>query len=119
MSKDVLSGTPQTTIKDAVRILMHHHIKTLPVLNEEKHIVGIISLTDIIKHPVTRRGSGLSGVFGVKKKTVLKDIMHVPVTCVTTTTHIVELILYCQRRACTVFRSCTMTCLLGSSHRRT
>lgn len=92
MSKDVLSGTPGTTIKEAVRILMHHHIKTLPVLNEEKHIVGIISLTDIIKHPVTRRSSGLSGVFGAKKKTLLKDIMHVPVTCVTTTTHLVELI---------------------------
>ncbi|RBH55070.1 MULTISPECIES: HPP family protein [Pseudomonas] len=92
MSRDVLSGTPETTIKEAVRILMHHHIKTLPVLNEEKHIVGIISLTDIIKHPVTRRSRGLSGVFGGKKKTLLKDIMHAPVTCVTTTAHMVELI---------------------------
>jgi len=92
MSKDVLSGTAQTTIKEAVRLLMHHHIKTLPVLNEEKHIVGIVSLMDIIQHPAASRRSGLSGVFGFKKNTVLKDIMHAPVTCVTTTAHIVELI---------------------------
>ncbi|WP_412071371.1 HPP family protein [Pseudomonas sp. FEN] len=92
MSRDVLSGRPETTIKEAIRILMHHHIKTLPILNEEKHIVGIVSLTDIIKHPEATRGAGLSGVFGFKKKTLLKDIMHVPVTCVTTTAHLVELI---------------------------
>lgn len=92
MSKDVLSGRPETTIKDAVRILMHHHIKALPILSEEKHIVGIVSLTDIIKYPASSRSNGLLGMVGFKKKTLLKDIMHTPVTCVTTTAHIVELI---------------------------
>ena len=91
MSRDVLSGGPETTIKEAVRILMHHHIKTLPVLDEAKHIVGMISLVEIIKHPVATRSCGLSGVFGFKRKALLKDIMYAPVTCVTTT-HIVELI---------------------------
>lgn len=92
MSKDVLSGTPETTIKDAVRILTHHHIKTLPILNEKKHVIGIVSLADIIKYPTSHRSGGLLGNFGFKKKTLLKDIMHTPVTCVTTTAHIVELI---------------------------
>jgi len=92
MSKDVLSGSPETTIKNAVRILMHHHIKTLPILNEEKQIVGIVSFTDIIKYSASSRSNGLLGIVGFKKKRLLKDIMHAPVTCVTTTAHIVELI---------------------------
>ncbi|MNI61572.1 CBS domain protein [compost metagenome] len=77
---------------------MHHHIKTLPILNEEKHIVGIVSLTDIIKYPASSRSNGLLGMVGLKKKTLLKDIMHTPVTCVTTTAHIVELISLLSRQ---------------------
>ncbi|MEB0121593.1 HPP family protein [Pseudomonas sp. CCI1.2] len=92
MSKDVLSGTPETTIKEAIRLLMHHSIKSLPILDSKKHIVGIVSLTDIIKYPASIRNSGALGLFGFKKNISLSDIMHTSVTCVTAAAHIVELI---------------------------
>ena len=51
MSSPVISLRPQSTIEEAQLIMMDHHIRHLPVLNEaENQIVGLLSDRDILKH---------------------------------------------------------------------
>lgn len=52
MTNNLISANPNTTIKEASRIMLQNRIKKLTVLDPEddKRVIGIISLTDIAKH---------------------------------------------------------------------
>lgn len=45
------------TITDASRILAHANFHALPVIDEERNLVGILTTTDIIKHYLTQTKS--------------------------------------------------------------
>jgi IMP dehydrogenase len=49
MSKDVITADEGTTIEQAKEILHNHRIEKLPVIDEKKHIVGLITSKDILK----------------------------------------------------------------------
>lgn len=49
MSKDVITVTPLTPLQDAASLLIKHKIGGLPVLDAERHVVGVITETDIFK----------------------------------------------------------------------
>ena len=49
MSKELFACTPNDSIKDAEEVLRSHQIRRLPVLNEYRNPVGIVSLSDIIR----------------------------------------------------------------------
>ena len=49
MSKEVYACTPNDSIKDAEEALRSHQIRRLPVLNDEQKLVGIVSVSDIIR----------------------------------------------------------------------
>lgn len=49
MSRDVISVTETTTLEDAWSLLRLHKVKILPVVDQEKQVVGIISLVDYLK----------------------------------------------------------------------
>ncbi|KFX69596.1 hypothetical protein TMS3_0108725 [Pseudomonas taeanensis MS-3] len=92
MSRDVQCATPETTLKQALRMLKHHHLKTLPVLDEERQLVGIASLSDLIGHPLGAGRRTILRRLGLGRDQLLQQVMSSPVTCVDSSTHVVELI---------------------------
>jgi CBS domain-containing protein len=49
MTRNVMTVQADTTIVDAVNLMLHHHISGLPVVNETGKLVGIISEGDLIR----------------------------------------------------------------------
>jgi CBS domain-containing membrane protein len=50
MSRDVVTVGPTTSLKHAWMCLVEHRIKALPVVNENRELVGIITQTDFMKN---------------------------------------------------------------------
>jgi len=48
MSAPLIATTPQTDIRDAIRLMNERRIKKLPVV-EEGELVGLVSLTDVMR----------------------------------------------------------------------
>lgn len=49
MTKKVISVEPQTSIMDAVALLSKHGISGMPVVNQQRTLVGIVTEFDIMK----------------------------------------------------------------------
>jgi CBS domain-containing protein len=49
MQRDVVTATPETTIDDAVRLMVTHRISGLPVVDEAGNVVGIFSEGDLLR----------------------------------------------------------------------
>jgi acetoin utilization protein AcuB len=62
MSKDVITTTPDTPVEDAARLMVSHKIGGLPVVDEHKDVVGVITETDIFKAFVEMLGGGHTGL---------------------------------------------------------
>jgi acetoin utilization protein AcuB len=62
MTKNVLTVSPDTPIEEAARLMVSNKIGGLPVVDESKKVVGVITETDIFKTFVEMLGSGESGV---------------------------------------------------------
>ena len=91
MSRDLRWANPETTVKEALRLLQHHRLRVLPVLDEELQLVGIVSLVDLSDFAgraggrrLLRRGGG--------QKTPLSEVMSSPVIAVDRHCHIVDLV---------------------------
>ena len=48
MKRKVISSLPDATILAAVQIMVDNHIGTLPVVDNSAHLIGLISMQDII-----------------------------------------------------------------------
>jgi len=48
MTRDVVTITPEQTVKDAMVYMTAHHIRHLPVVENEK-VIGIITIGDVVK----------------------------------------------------------------------
>ncbi|MEH6566590.1 MAG: HPP family protein [Halopseudomonas sp.] len=91
MSRDLRWATPDTTVKEALQLLQHHHLRVLPVLDAEQKLVGIVSLVDLADFAgraggrrLLRRGGG--------QKTPLSEVMSSPVVAVDRHCHVVDLV---------------------------
>jgi CBS domain-containing protein len=49
MTRDVVTVRPETTVRDAVRLLSEHRVTSLPVLDELGNVVGIVSELDLLR----------------------------------------------------------------------
>ncbi|RLG71181.1 MAG: IMP dehydrogenase [Methanobacteriota archaeon] len=49
MTKDVITTTKDTTMKEAIKILDENKIEKLPVVDKENHLIGLITVKDIEK----------------------------------------------------------------------
>jgi CBS domain-containing protein len=49
MNPDYTSVNPDTEISELIKVLQEKHVNPIPVVDLEKNLVGIISLSDIIK----------------------------------------------------------------------
>lgn len=48
MNRDVITVTEENTVEDVIKLLLEHNISGVPVINEEKKVVGIVTEGDII-----------------------------------------------------------------------
>jgi len=62
MITDVITVTPDTTIEEASALVEKHKIGTLPVIDERKNVVGIITSTDLLRLMAQVLGFGQKGV---------------------------------------------------------
>jgi len=58
MSRDIIFGTEDEDIEDAARLMEQEQIRRLPVLDNNKNLVGIVSLGDIATQGHSRALSG-------------------------------------------------------------
>ena len=49
MSQDLITVTPNTDLDKAWKLLEKHKIKIIPVIDDEQHVQGIVSLIDFFK----------------------------------------------------------------------
>jgi CBS domain-containing protein len=59
MSKHVVVCSPEDSISDVLHLMKQHQIRRLPVLEQGRHAVGMISLSDLVRWPERpSRGEG-------------------------------------------------------------
>jgi CBS domain-containing membrane protein len=75
MSRDVQFATPGTTLEQAWQQLSGHHVKALPVLDETKRLVGIVSLSDLIGPAMAQQRFSWRALFGRRQPVRLETIM--------------------------------------------
>ncbi|MFN8376636.1 MAG: CBS domain-containing protein [Anaerolineae bacterium] len=49
MTQPVYTVTPATPVKDALRLLIEHQIKRLPVLGEDQHVLGLVGRAELMR----------------------------------------------------------------------
>jgi CBS-domain-containing membrane protein len=49
MTSDLITVTPGTPVREAARIIVDSGVKRLPVVDEENHVVGIVSRQDLLR----------------------------------------------------------------------
>lgn len=49
MTKNLITGQPGMSLEDAVEILQKHRVEKLPLVDEKGHLVGLITVKDILK----------------------------------------------------------------------
>lgn len=57
MVTDLITVTEQTPITEAIRLLMEHRISGLPVVDDDFHLVGIITEKDLLRLCHEEKGS--------------------------------------------------------------
>jgi len=102
MTKDVVTLSPETTVKDAVDLLFKLKISGLPVVDSENLVVGMFTEKEVLKTILpsyVERFEGLTRMFGDKglerrvmelEKMHVGDIMRREVICVEENAPIVE-----------------------------
>jgi CBS domain-containing membrane protein len=102
MSKDVVTLEFGTSLAEAWRLMRHHRVHALPVINRARRVIGIVSQTDFLAHsdigdPATigkrlREFIGKTGTTHSEKPEVVGQIMTPKVVTAKLDTPIVELV---------------------------
>ena len=61
MSADVVTVAPETTVSEFLELAHRREISGAPVVNEEERVLGVVSLTDVLR---TLRGDAVSALGG-------------------------------------------------------
>ena len=48
MTKEVTSTRPSCKVEEVTRVLYHHGISGLPVIDDERHVIGMVTEADIL-----------------------------------------------------------------------
>ncbi len=96
MTKTVITGTPDTTVKEAAELMLEHHVSAIPVVEANGDIVGIVSEGDLMRRVEGAENHTRSWwlslfadtqtnarAFVLERAQHLKDIMTTKVTTVT------------------------------------
>lgn len=55
MSRDILSVTPDASVERCLELFDTHHIRHLPVIRQDGHVVGFVSILDVVKCLVSEK----------------------------------------------------------------
>lgn len=102
MSRDVVAVEFGTPLQEAWTLLRQHRVSGLPVLDRARRVIGIVTLTDFVKHPDLDCLEGLRGrlyrflrpatsMFSEKPE-VVGQIMAAPVRTIGMDMHVVALV---------------------------
>lgn len=98
MSRDVQAASPETTLAQAWKLLSGHRLKTIPVVDQQQALVGIVSLSDLVEPAMAQRRVGWKTLFGQRREVTLAQIMTAQVISVHSGELAVNLIhLLCER----------------------
>ncbi len=59
MTTDVVAAAPTTTLRDAARMMFRYSVSGLPVVDDEEHVLGIITEGDFLAMEVKRADGGV------------------------------------------------------------
>lgn len=63
MTHDVVTVTPETTFRDAVRLLEDRRVDTLPVVAQDRTVVGVLTASDLLlKEEISEGPKGVPGL---------------------------------------------------------
>lgn len=48
--RNILTVTVERDLGDVLRMLSHHHLKRVPVIDREHHVVGLIGRSDVLRY---------------------------------------------------------------------
>jgi acetoin utilization protein AcuB len=63
MTRKVLTTTPDTFVEDAARLMVENKVGGLPVVDEDKHVVGVITETDVFRAFIELYRAGHAGLY--------------------------------------------------------
>ncbi len=78
MNSPVISVTPDTSLKRAAEILDENQFSGMPVTDDEEHLIGIVSETDILRYTQQIIGQPLRDPHQVFTRG--KEVLHVDIT---------------------------------------
>ena len=55
MTDKVMYVTPDNTIKECMALMTDRHFRHLPVLDSQEHVVGIVSIGDLVKETINEQ----------------------------------------------------------------
>jgi len=58
MTCEIFAVAPDTSLEVAARLFSHHHISGAPVVDDEGHGIGVVTLNDLVD-PDRSRGAGM------------------------------------------------------------
>jgi CBS domain-containing protein len=61
MTRHVLTASPETAIPEAMALMVDGHFRHLPIVNEGGHVVGVISMRDLMAYTSLRLRGGSLG----------------------------------------------------------
>jgi acetoin utilization protein AcuB len=63
MTQDVITTTPDAFIEEAARLMVENKIGGLPIVDEDNHVVGVITETDVFRAFIEMYRAGHSGLY--------------------------------------------------------
>jgi CBS domain-containing protein len=55
MTHRVVCASLQTTVEEAMAIMSEHHVRHLPVLDDYKDVVGVVSMRDLVQETIAEQ----------------------------------------------------------------
>jgi CBS domain-containing protein len=86
----VLSVGPETTLEEAARVMVEHRVAAVPVVSENREVLGVVSHGEIMRHLLPQRVKKLSGEYPVPgrksraslpRDVLVRDVMDRSVLC--------------------------------------
>jgi acetoin utilization protein AcuB len=80
MTSSPITATPKTTHQEAVNVMREHHIRRLPVLDNKRQLVGMVSEEDLLSSaPSPATSLSVYEIYALLNKLTLDQIMVRPV----------------------------------------
>jgi CBS domain-containing membrane protein len=92
MSRDLRCCRPDSSLDQAWRIFSKHRLRIMPIIDEQRRVVGIVSLVDLMRHGRRRRRLRLLGRASAREPLRMQQVMSHPVQCVDVASPVADMI---------------------------